>query len=102
MTATTDPSLEIDPAALSAIIDALAASAAALADSTPSARAQALNAVADALDANVDELVALAHEESGLPLPRLTGEVARTTGQLRLFAAELGGRQLARRHHRHR
>ena len=29
----------------------------------------------------------LAAAESGLPLPRLTGEVARTSGQLRLFAS---------------
>ena len=48
MTTTTDPSHEVDPVALSAIIDTLAASAPALADSTPSACAQALNAVADA------------------------------------------------------
>jgi NADP-dependent aldehyde dehydrogenase len=89
MTAITDPSHEIDPVALFAIIDTLAASGPALADSTLSARAQALNAVAEALDASVDELVALAHDESGLPVPRLIGEVARTTAQLRLFAAEL-------------
>jgi NADP-dependent aldehyde dehydrogenase len=89
MTAITDPAREIDPIALSAIIDTVAASAPVLADSSLTARAQALNAVADALDASVDELVALAHDESGLPLFRLTGEVARTTGQLRLFAAEL-------------
>ncbi|MET1062325.1 MAG: aldehyde dehydrogenase (NADP(+)) [Aeromicrobium sp.] len=89
MTAITDPSHEIDPVAIAAIIDTLAATAPALADSALSARAQALNAVADALDASLAELVALAHDETGLPLPRLTGEVARTTGQLRLFAAEL-------------
>jgi NADP-dependent aldehyde dehydrogenase len=34
-----------------------------------------------------DELLARAHAESGLPLPRLTGERARTVGQLNLFAA---------------
>ena len=89
MTAITDPSPETDPADLSGIIDALAAAAPALAHSSPTARAQALTAVADALDASVDELVSLAHDETGLPVPRLTGEVARTTGQLRLFAAEL-------------
>jgi NADP-dependent aldehyde dehydrogenase len=72
-----------------AIVDALAASAARLADSAPDDRARALRAVADGLDASVDELVALAHDETGLPLPRLAGEVARTTGQLRLFASEL-------------
>ena len=49
-------------------------------------RAAALDAVAAALDAHVDELVALADRETALGVPRLTGEVARTTGQLRLFS----------------
>jgi NADP-dependent aldehyde dehydrogenase len=59
------------------------------------ARAQALEAIADALDANAAELAALADTETALGEPRLAGEVARTTGQLRLFAAELrdGGYQ---------
>ncbi len=52
-------------------------------------RARALEAVADALDARVSELVALADEETALGETRLTGEVARTTGQLRLFAGVL-------------
>ena len=46
-----------------------------------------LRALADRLDERTDELAALAVQESGLPLARLTGEVARTSGQLRLFAA---------------
>jgi len=50
-------------------------------------RALWLEAIADALDARVGELVALADEESSLGVPRLTGEVARTTAQLRLFAS---------------
>ncbi len=49
-------------------------------------RAGWLRAVADALDARADELVALADAETALGSTRLTGEVARTTGQLRLFA----------------
>lgn len=54
---------------------------------TPGAdRATALRAVADALDASVDELVPLADRETGLGLPRLRGELARSTFQLRLFA----------------
>jgi 2,5-dioxopentanoate dehydrogenase len=52
-------------------------------------RAAFLRRIADNLDAAVDQLVASAHEESGLSLPRLTGETARTTGQLRLFATIL-------------
>ncbi|MBK5250427.1 MAG: aldehyde dehydrogenase (NADP(+)) [Actinomycetales bacterium] len=89
MTTIADPSAETDPTALHAIIDALAASAPRMADSAPRDRARALRAVAEALDASVDELITLAHDETGLHLPRLTGEVARTTGQLRLFASEL-------------
>jgi NADP-dependent aldehyde dehydrogenase len=53
------------------------------------ARAVALEAVADALDVRAGELVALADEETALGETRLTGEVARTTGQLRLFAGVL-------------
>ncbi|MGN7200660.1 aldehyde dehydrogenase (NADP(+)) [Arthrobacter sp. SAFR-044] len=49
-------------------------------------RAGWLNAVADALDADAAELVDIADTETSLGAPRLTGEVARTTGQLRLFA----------------
>jgi len=49
-------------------------------------RAAWLNAVADALDANVAELVEIADAETSLGAVRLTGEVARTSGQLRLFA----------------
>ncbi|KQR71512.1 2,5-dioxovalerate dehydrogenase [Pedobacter sp. Leaf176] len=49
-------------------------------------KAAFLNAVADEIAAITEELVKRAAEESGLPLPRLQGEVGRTTGQLRLFA----------------
>jgi NADP-dependent aldehyde dehydrogenase len=49
-------------------------------------RARTLEAVADALDANTAELASIADEETALGAERLTGEVARTTGQLRLFA----------------
>ncbi len=52
-------------------------------------RAEAMEAVADALDARAGELVAVADTETALGGERLTGEVARTTGQLRLFAAVL-------------
>jgi NADP-dependent aldehyde dehydrogenase len=52
-------------------------------------RAQALEAVADALDARAGELAVIADTETALGGQRLTGEVARATGQLRLFAAVL-------------
>ncbi|GGI25488.1 aldehyde dehydrogenase (NADP(+)) [Pedobacter mendelii] len=45
-----------------------------------------LNTIADEITAITDNLVKRASLESGLPLPRLQGEVGRTTGQLRLFA----------------
>jgi 2,5-dioxopentanoate dehydrogenase len=49
-------------------------------------RAQFLEKVADNIEAIRDALVVRAHAESGLPVARLTGEVGRTAGQLRLFA----------------
>ncbi|GAA1091311.1 aldehyde dehydrogenase (NADP(+)) [Nocardiopsis composta] len=52
-------------------------------------RAAFLEAVADGLEARTGALVRRAHRESGLPAARLTGEAARTTGQLRLFAEVL-------------
>src|SRR6201986_1828517 len=52
-------------------------------------RARALEALADALDERARELVALADEETALGETRLTGEVGRTSGQLRLFAGVL-------------
>jgi NADP-dependent aldehyde dehydrogenase len=57
-----------------------------LARSTDAERASWLRAIADALDAHTEELVTIADEETRLGRARLTGEVARTTGQLRLFA----------------
>ena len=53
----------------------------------PSARrAELLRAIADELDAIADELIAVTDRETGLGAsPRLTGELARTTGQLRAF-----------------
>ncbi len=45
-----------------------------------------LRSVADELAANGEAIVARAHLETGLAPARLQGELARTTGQLRLFA----------------
>jgi 2,5-dioxopentanoate dehydrogenase len=55
----------------------------------PEQRARLLELAADEIDAVGEQAAQRAHLETGLPLPRLTGEVARTTGQLRLFAATL-------------
>lgn len=50
------------------------------------ARAGFLEEIALQIEALGDPLLLRASEESGLPLPRLTGERGRTTGQLRMFA----------------
>jgi alpha-ketoglutaric semialdehyde dehydrogenase len=49
-------------------------------------KAAFLRRIADGLDAHKQELAERAHLETALPIPRLTGEVGRTSGQLRLFA----------------
>jgi NADP-dependent aldehyde dehydrogenase len=72
---------------LDQVLAAAAAAAGPFGSSEPAVRTGLLRALADRLDERTGELAALAVEESGLPLPRLTGEVARTSGQLRLFAA---------------
>jgi len=55
----------------------------------PSERATAIEAIADEVDRHVEELAQTANEETHLGMPRLTGEVARTTFQLRMFAGAL-------------
>ncbi|MDR6370062.1 NADP-dependent aldehyde dehydrogenase [Chryseobacterium bernardetii] len=49
-------------------------------------RAEFMNAVADQIEALGEELLTAAHSETSLPLARLTGEKARTTGQWRSYA----------------
>ncbi len=49
-------------------------------------KAKFLRTIATKIEATVDELVERAELESALPKPRLTGETARTCGQLRMFA----------------
>ncbi|SFP71791.1 aldehyde dehydrogenase (NADP(+)) [Amycolatopsis rubida] len=61
------------------------------AETAPPTRAAVLTAVADALDAAGPELIPLADAETRLGAARLTGELARTTFQLRLLAAEAAG-----------
>ncbi|MDY7103101.1 MAG: aldehyde dehydrogenase (NADP(+)) [Actinomycetota bacterium] len=64
---------------------AAADAAAPLGATSHAVRARWLSVVADALDDAVDDLVAVADEETALGDARLRGEVARTTGQLRMF-----------------
>lgn len=78
--------------AVTSLNEALAGAAAAArptARTTAGERAAWLRAAADALDAAAGELVALAGAETHLPDARLTGELARTTFQARLFADRL-------------
>ncbi|MGE7963220.1 aldehyde dehydrogenase (NADP(+)) [Pseudomonas sp. NPDC089918] len=56
------------------------------AESKAGLRIQLLNGLADALEQNQFKLIAIADEETGLGVVRLTGEVARTAFQLRGFA----------------
>src|SRR6516162_6141132 len=49
-------------------------------------RARFLECIADEITALGEDLINRAHFETGLPQARLTGERARTVGQLRLFA----------------
>ena len=74
------------PAELEQALADAAAAATPLAASEPAERAGWIRAVADALDAAADELVPIAMRESSLPEARLRGEVARSSGQLRMFA----------------
>lgn len=52
----------------------------------PQERAQFLNAAADKIEAAGEVIISTAMMETGLPHARLTGELARTVNQLRLFA----------------
>jgi NADP-dependent aldehyde dehydrogenase len=54
-----------------------------------SERARFLETIAEQILALGDALLQRAHLETGLPLARLTGERARTMGQLKLFADEV-------------
>src|SRR4051812_38954011 len=56
---------------------------------TSDQRAQFLKAIAANIEAIGEDVIARAVAESGLPEARITGEVGRTTGQLRLFAGVL-------------
>jgi NADP-dependent aldehyde dehydrogenase len=80
---------DTSPEELERVLAAAAQAAGPLAALRPAERARLLRAAADDLDAMAAELVPIAMEESSLPEGRLTGEVARSSGQLRLFADAL-------------
>jgi NADP-dependent aldehyde dehydrogenase len=79
------------PVDLDRILSAAAEAAPIVAGTAPRERAVALVAAADALDAAAAELVPLGMRETGLAEARLTGELKRTTVQLRLFAETVAG-----------
>lgn len=85
-TATGEPVPAQSPAGTDAAATAAGRAAPALAALPIGARAVLLEAVAGALDGAGPELIALADAETALGTTRLTGELARTTAQLRLFA----------------
>jgi NADP-dependent aldehyde dehydrogenase len=89
------PVAETTGAALDEIAAAAAGARAPWEAAGSAGRAKALAAVADALDARAGDLVAVADTETALGVARLTGEMARTTSQLRLFGDVLadGGYQ---------
>jgi len=58
-----------------------------LAAASGNAKGALLRRIADGLDGIQPQLAERAHLETALPMPRLLGEVSRTTGQLRLFAS---------------
>ena len=92
---TGEPVAETSDSAVDAAAAAAAGAAAPWAAAGPAGRAKALAAVADALDSRAAELAELADTETALGSARLTGEVARTTGQLRMFCDVLAdGRYL--------
>src|SRR6202035_2599459 len=90
-----DPVAETTDDAVDRIAQAAGAAAGPWAGTSRADRARALGAVADALDTRAADLVEVADTETALGVPRLTGEGARTTGQLRLFGEVLadGGYQ---------
>jgi NADP-dependent aldehyde dehydrogenase len=55
----------------------------------PARRAEVLEAIADALDAAADRLIPVAVAETNLTTDRLSGELKRTTFQLRIFGEVL-------------
>ncbi len=81
-----EPIAETDAAGVDAVVGRAQAAAASLGRLRTRPRADALEAVAAALDDSVDALVEIADRETALGEARLRGEVARTTGQLRMFA----------------
>ncbi|MEJ8825952.1 aldehyde dehydrogenase (NADP(+)) [Variovorax humicola] len=82
---------ESTPSEIDAAVAAAASAADAFAATSASRRAGLLRGLASVLEAERESLVALADRETGLGLPRLNGELDRSTFQLRGFADVLEG-----------
>ncbi|MEP6598441.1 MAG: aldehyde dehydrogenase (NADP(+)) [Actinomycetota bacterium] len=80
-----EPIAATTTAELDAVVHGAHAARAAWADATTAERADVLDAIAAALETAGADLVAVADAETALGKVRLRGEVARTTGQLRMF-----------------
>jgi alpha-ketoglutaric semialdehyde dehydrogenase len=77
---------EADDTLLGAALDAAQKAVVPLRRSAPELRAVFLETVAGEINALGDVLLERAHQETGLPMERLSGERGRTVGQLKLFA----------------
>ncbi|MCD1145239.1 aldehyde dehydrogenase (NADP(+)) [Kocuria sp. LUK] len=77
----------LDEAQLAEATAAAEEASASFGDLDPQAHAGFLERIAANIEAVAGELVERAGAETGLPAARLNGELARTTGQLRLFAS---------------
>ena len=92
VTPTPDPQIpagDDQPEQVDAVVSAAAQAATIYATWPRARRAELLDALADGLEAAQDELVATADTETHLGAPRLSGEVVRTSYQLRVFAQEV-------------
>jgi NADP-dependent aldehyde dehydrogenase len=85
--------MELDPLFYSATVEDIEraatlaeAASSVLAAVTGRGRANLLRSIAAEIATEAEAIVRRANLETGLPLPRLQGELARTTGQLQLFA----------------
>ncbi len=78
---------EADIARMDSVIDAASHAVDVLSTTALDERASWLDDIAGALDGAAERLVSLADEETHLGAGRLTGELKRTTFQLRLFAS---------------
>lgn len=74
---------------LETVLSDAAAAARPFGEQQPEKRSDVLRSIATRLDSEADELIQLAMDETHLEETRLTGELRRTTFQLRLFADEV-------------